>query len=1023
MARNDKTKGRISHYCCLFCSFLWVIGAAAAFADRSTLQQEFMTPPDVARPGVYWYFMDGNMNRDAMTADLESMKAAGIGNILFLEVNIGVPRGPVDFMSNLWQDNFVHMVRQSQRLGIEVIVGTGPGWTGSGGPWVKPEESMQHLCAGAVQAHGPSALTEKLPVPAPWNLSPWSGLGGNLAQIRNAWYEDVAVLAFPTPKGDRRIDDLEGKVFFLRGPYSSMAGIKPFLSMPASYPALPTEEVIDPAKVIDLTNRLRPDGSLDWEVPAGDWTIMRFASRSTGQTTRPAPAPGYGFETDKFRKKPTENHHNAFTAHLLNKTGSGKDNAGWTRLHLDSWEVGAQNWTQGFRQEFQRRRSYDPQPYFPAYQGMIVGSLEKTERFLWDLRKTAQELTLENHAEYYKELSHQAGLQFSIEPYDMNFAGDLDLGAVADIPQCEFWTAGDGFDTVYSCIEATSIAHTMGRPLVAAEAFTTGGDAGIKHYPGMMKNQTDWAFAIGINRIIFHTFQHQPLGPEYKPGMAMGVHGVHWHRNQTFWPMVSEYHRYISRCSHLLSQGIVVADILYLTPEGAPHVFVPPASAIEGTGPLRDQKGYRFDGVSPNILMSRAKVVDGKIAFPAGTSYQMLVLPDCPTMTPKLLTKIKELVQAGATVVGAPPMQSPSLSDYPACDSRVKALAAELWGGLKVPASMTERPFGQGRIFWGQAVAKSSSNPAEQGTDLYPDYAITADLLKQKGIPQDFSASGPVRFIHRQTEELDIYFVSNRSDKAIDVEGSFRVQSGRPELWHPVTGQSRPLQNFTIHEKTVSIPLRFEAYESYFVIFPRGSKPDSKPDTAKPNFPSQSLVAAIDGPWEVSFDPAWGGPEKIIFDTLQDWTSHANEGIKYYSGIATYRNTFDVGVSAEWADTLYLNLGTVHNIARVRLNGSDLGVVWTSPWQVKLGDRLKRKGNILEIEVTNTWVNRLIGDEQPANKDVRQVKWDNGLLEGKSYPAGRYTFTTYRYYKADMPLAPSGLLGPVTIQSINTPTH
>jgi hypothetical protein len=440
-----------------------------------------------------------------------------------------------------------------------------------------------------VQAHGPGTLTEKLPVPSPWNLSPWSGLGGNLAEIRNAWYEDVAVLAFPTPKGDRRIDDLEGKAFFLRGPYSSMAGIKPFLPMPASYPVLPSEEVIDPAKVIDLTSRLRPDGSLDWEVPAGDWTVMRFASRSTGQTTRPAPAPGYGFETDKFRKKPTENHHNAFTAHLLNKTGSGKDNAGWTRLHLDSWEVGAQNWTQGLRQEFQRRRGYDPQPYFPAYQGMIVGSLEKTERFLWDLRKTAQELTLENHAEYYKDLSHQAGLQFSIEPYDMNFAGDLDLGAVADIPQCEFWAAGDGFDTVYSCIEATSIAHTMGRPLVAAEAFTTGGDAGIKHYPGMMKNQTDWAFAIGIP-IIFHTFRISP-GPDCNRH-GDGVPRRPWHRTN-IWPCLGISPLY-HRCSHLLIRvqcGESVSDA------GRHPVFVPPAG-IEGTDRCAT-KWHRFDGVHP----------------------------------------------------------------------------------------------------------------------------------------------------------------------------------------------------------------------------------------------------------------------------------------------------------------------------------------------------------------------------------------------------------------------------------------
>ena len=292
-----------------------------------------------------------------------------------------------------------------------------------------------------------------------------------------------------------------------------------------------------------------------------------------------------------------------------------------------------------------------------------------------------------------KKYGHKQGLSLSIEPYDMNPAGDLDLGALADVPMGEFWDLG-GFDTSYTCFEASSIAHTMGRPIVSAESFTGGG---LDAYPWSLKNQGDWAFCVGINRFVFHTWAHQALGDAYKPGMTMGPYGVHWHRNQTWWPMVSAYHRYLTRCSQLLRQGVTVSDVLYLTPEGTPHVFLPPPSALEGSGPLADKKGYGFDGCSPKILMARAAVKDGLIVFPGGTSYRLMVLPQVETMTPALLAKIRDLVKAGATVVGTPPLKSPSLSGYPACDGEVQALAKDLWGSMDAPQTATKRVMAKAR--------------------------------------------------------------------------------------------------------------------------------------------------------------------------------------------------------------------------------------------------------------------------------------------------------------------------------------
>jgi hypothetical protein len=970
------------------------------------LKQQFADPPDSARPGVYWYFMDGNLDREGMTADLEAMKAAGIGNLVFLEVNVGVPRGPVSFLSEKWQELFTHAVRESERLGIEITLGSGPGWTGSGGPWVKPERSMQHLVAASVEVRGPSHFQAKLPVPEPRKPF-FDTLPPDLTKRRAAFYEDVAVLAVPYLAGDQKIPDIDEKALYYRSPYSSVAGVKPYLPAPSRYPELSADSVIPLDKVIDLTSRLSPDGALSWEVPAGRWIILRFGRRNNGANTRPAPVPGLGFECDKFDTGALDAHFQEYIGKLLNNVGKRKEGAGWTMIHMDSWEMGAQNWTSNFRQEFRRRRGYDPLPFYPAYTGRIVGSLELSERFLWDVRKTGQELVIENHAGRLKELGRQYGLGLSIEPYDMNPTADLALGALADVPMCEFWSQGYGFDTSFSCMEAASIAHTLGRPVVAAEAFTAEDSEAMKQYPGSMKNQGDWASCAGINRFVFHTFVHQPLG-EVRPGMTMGPYGVHWHRNQTWWPMVAEYHRYVSRCSFLLRQGIAVADILYLTPEGAPHVFRPPSSALTGADPIPDRKGYNFDGCAPETLLANAEVRDGRISFPGGSSYGLLVLPAFDTMTPSLLSRIASLVEQGATLAGAPPLKSPSLSGYPECDREVRARAEALWGRLEPPATIARRPFGKGLIFWGGGLKVVTP-------ELYPDYEATAALLRQKGMPEDFEAPGPVRYTHRRTKDLDIYFVSNRTENAVACPCTFRVDRGSPELWDPLTGAIRTLPESSRAGGRTVVPMKFEPYQSFFVVFRSGSSADSSPVLGESNFPELQPVSELRGPWTVSFDPKWGGPAEIVFNKLEDWTARLEPGIKHYSGIATYRKQFDLDWIPSGHSRLYLQLGKVSVMARARLNGHDLGVLWCAPWRADITDFVKAKGNRLEIEVANLWANRLIGDQQAPDRDVRDLRWPSGLLEGKGLKAGRYTFSTHSYYNADSHLQPSGLLGPVQL--------
>jgi hypothetical protein len=979
--------------------------------QREELAAGFQNPPDSARPGVYWYFMDGNLDREEMTADLEAMKRAGIGNLVFLEVNVGVPRGPVDFMSDKWQDFFVHAVRQAERLGIEITLGSGPGWAGSGGPWVRPELSMQHLVAGSINVHGPIHFSDKLPV-AESRKPYFPTLTKELQEKREAYYEDVAVLAYPTLKDNVKVEFSDEKALYYRAPFSSVEGVKPYLPAPAEYPAVPESACIDMDKIVDLTDLLKSDGTLDWDVPAGDWTIMRFVTRNNGANTRPAPRPGYGFECDKFSSTALDDHFDNYIGKLLKKAGKRKPGVGWTMLHIDSWEMGAQNWTQNFRHEFRNRRGYDPQPFYPAYLGLIVGSPELTERFLWDLRLTGQELVIENHAQHLKSLGRKYGLRLSIEPYDMNPPADLDLGAVADVPMCEFWSPGY-FNTIYSCIEGASIAHTMGRPVLAAEAFTAGSQENWQQYPGSMKNQGDWAFCMGINRFVYHTFAHKPLGRQYRPGMTMGPYGVHWDRGQTWWSMAANYHRYITRCSYMLRQGVTVADILYLTPGGAPHVFQPPTGALEGEGILADKRGYSFDGCSPNILIKRAQVRNGRISFPGGTTYSLLVLPHCESMLPSVLRKIEQLVSAGATIVGSPPLKSPSLMEYPNCDRQLQQIAKRLWGSLDTPIKLTEREYGRGRIYWGGSFSRSEN-------ELYPAYEATAELLSNMGVSEDFTATGPVRYTHRRTENYDIYFVANKSPNVVKADCMFKEGGDRPELWIPLTGDMcRITQYHCRDDRQTTIPMRFEPYESFFVVFPHEQA--GRPGHVLPeaSFAEPKTIAVISGPWNVSFDPEWGGPEKIVFDELEDWTKRSQRGIKYYSGIATYRKSFDLPDLQSLNGDLFLDLGEVRHLARVQLNGKDLGVIWTAPWRMKITNIARSRNNRLQIEVANLWTNRLLGDQQEPDANVRAVQWPSGLLEGKQWPAGRYTFTTKSFGKMELPLLKSGLLGPVTIQIVD----
>lgn len=960
---------------------------------------EFRTPPLESRPGVYWYFMDGNFSKEGITKDLESMRDAGIGYVVFLEVNVGVPRGNVDFMSEEWMDIFKHTVNECKRLDIKMILGIGPGWTGSGGPWVKGEESMQHLMSSSTTVTGGTRVSLDLEKPAPHD--PYFGHAGYTEKMMHDWqeyYRDVAVLAFPAGQ-KARIKDIDEKALFIRAPFSSREGVKQFLPETSRARGSATGG-IRPKDMIDLSSKMDADGHLEWDAPDGEWTIMRFGSRNNGAVTRPAPVPGIGMECDKFSKEALESHLSNFTGKLLDLVGDRGDCfGGISYLHMDSWEMGAQNWNADFRKEFRKRRGYDPMPFYPVYSGLVVESEEISERFLWDVRLTAQELVIANHSGAVRKYAHDHGMELSIEPYDMNPTADLELAVSADVPMAEFWSDGYGFNTAFAAVEGTSAAHLIGQGTVPAESFTSQFD-GWRQYPGSIKAQTDWALAQGINRLIFHTFQHQCLPDSLRPGMTMGPYGVHWDRGQTWWTMSTAYHDYVTRSQYMLQLGRNSADILYLCPEGAPHVFKAPASAFVNPGTVQqDRREYNFDGCPPSMLYKADASADGSITFPSGASYRILVLPEYETMTPQLLRKIYQLIRKGATVVGNPPVASPSLQNYPVCDRKLAKTAVKIWG----THGESIREIGKGRII----------RDCSAADNLYQRYDATTAILAEMGLAPDFVASsGKIRHTHRILPDGgDLYFVASRDLQPHECTMAFRASGKQPEIWDPKDGKVYRVSGYSDNGVTTEFSAHFAGNGAFFVVFPATPTEEA---AELPDDSIRTLVTEIINPWTVSFDPEWSEAGTVTFAELKDWTECSDPQIRYYSGTAGYSTAFSAPALDK--DRSYiLNLGEVHDLAEVTLNGVRLGILWTSPWELDVTGILREGENKLEIKVVNQWHNRLIGDAALEDDGPVGGQWPDWMKEGRPRTSGRYTFATWKHYSADTPLMPSGLKGPVRI--------
>jgi len=1118
-----------------------VLFISAVAVDAAELAERFDDPPPEARPLTWWHWMNGNVTREGITADLEWMAEQGIGGVHVFETNQTPAEGPAVYRSPEWEALMRFAMDECARLGLAFGVHNCSGWSMAGGPWVDSEDSMKELTFAETTVEGPGRIDAPIARSAAPEIHPfsrenvinrWAEDFGYERTDYTPYYEDVAVLAFPkkTPglsmrerkpvieatavaeigEPDALFDgDLTSGIFFDRaelgekkrlsvtfsfdepfearsfqaataGPgvpfirwgtevvleaetpsgtfeelgrsrfthngilrtYASFnfsetrsteyrvvvefpenAGFPPHFDVGLTELRLSPEPRIEdwPKKafrlrektgaiaveatgaspldaaaipggeVIDLTDKLRPDGTLDWDVPPGDWTVLRIGMVSTGKMNQPATVGGVGLEVDKMDGAILERFLDEGSVGQLIEAGGEHVGETFDFLSTDSWEVGAQNWSRGFAVEFERRRGYPITPWLPALEGRIVDSVEKTERFLWDFRRTVSELHAEVFTAGLRDYAHRHGMEYGGQPFNNGPFNDMEIGAQMDVVSAEFWPNREKHNWHTLDLLVPSMAHTYGKPIVEAEAFTAANrDAAYRQHPKALKALGDWAFTRGVNRYKFHTSAHQPW-LDVQPGMSMGPFGINMHRNNTWAEQAHDWLEYIRRCQALLQEGRHVADLAYFVGEGAPNTIEREAEARAAL------EGWRANALDHHMLLL-ASVEDGEIVLRSGMRYRLLVLPDRETMTPQIAAKIRDLVTEGAAILGPKPERSPSLSGYPECDARVRAIADEVWGE---GTARGVRQVGEGLVF-------TAGEPAE--------------VLEELGVERQFRFESEDRkaridFIQRTGNGADFFFLASPGERSHRAELSFRTTRGAPELWDPETGERFCVADFRSGGGRTSFAHTFGPLDSVFVVFPDEPTTDVTP----PEFEADGDPLALQGPWQVRFQPGRGAPEEVVFDELIDWTKHSDEGVRYFSGSAVYRKS--VEIPAEWlaeGRRVLLDLGEVREIAEVTVNGSALPVSWNLPHQVDVTGALRSGGNELSIRITNLWPNRIIGDHRQYRHAqewfAEDGDWHPAFADpAVSLPDGRITGFSWKMWHAGADLLSSGLLGPVRL--------
>jgi hypothetical protein len=992
-----------------------------AHAQQSALKQMragFENPPQGARARCYWWWLNGNTTAATITRDLEGMKAKGFGGAILVDAdgsgeqgNREAAEGPA-IGSPAWMKLFVHALAEAKRLGIEISLNVTSRWNVGiiGGQTVTPEDALKQLTWSRVVVKGGAQSTVHLQAPA----------------ATNGFYRPIATLAYPLHHGAPLPGKPGSQRAAIPGLLIKTATIEAGFSMPHDEKILrtrPSEEGEEDARVdevMDLSAQVNAEGDLTCRLPAGTWEILSVGYTDTPKKLLDAAKRVRGLPLDVLSTESFDRYWKQAVMPLLD---AAKPYIGTSLRYLvtDSWESGGTNWTANFRAEFRKRRGYDPVVYLPIVSGRILSSRNASEEFLFDLRRTVADLITENHYDHFAALAAQAGLGTHPESGGPHGAPIDALGTFrsASFPQTEFW-ADSGWHRVkdeerFFVKEASSAAHIYGKTIVAAEGPTSMHRlAWSETLAGNVQPTIDRAFTEGLNRIFWHEFTSSP--EKYgKPGQEYFA-GTHLNPNVTWWQQAGPFLKSLNRAQFLLQQGQPASDLLYFYGNQVPN-FV----RVKNDDPAHVLPGYDYDVTGEDALLQRMRLDGEGLATPEGVRYRALALPGSGKISLEALKWIERFVRQGGTVIGLKP-DRPLGTGSPEALTEYRRIADAMWAGCT--EKTVKSAYGKDTV-----VCTGNARNGFAALGIAPDFSYRTSVADPQPVQ-----SPVLDFVHRTADGADIYFVRNSQPRAVRATLSFRVEGKGAELWSPEDGSIAPIEIYrATADRRTEIPLAFPAYGSVFIVF-KGKPANHLTSVEREGvavhpsigqggdvyYSSEGMVAteagnytAIDAAgkqnrfavadtrgamqtahWNLTFPSGWGAPASVAVKSFQSWTESADPGVRYFSGTATYRTTIDLAASPT-AHPLWMRMGEVREIATVRVNGANAGTVWQAPYTVRIDKLLHAGKNTIEIEVSNLWPNRIIGDLQPG--------------------AHRFTQTNSRAYTKDSPLLPSGILGPVVI--------
>ena len=957
----------------------------------------FLNPPKEARPLCYWFWMGSNFSKSGITKDFEAMKNMGVGGGIVTNLTssveesqlptLNVPWPKQTYRSPAYWDALKFSASEAKRLGLEIGIHNAVGYSTTGGPWISEEKGMQKLIWSKINVDGGQNITQKIPVP---ELPFYKGWGTTPKDARASIYQDISVLAIPD---------------------TSNLSIK---------------------NVLDISKNMDKEGNLSWDCPAGKWIIYRICYAPSMSKPHPVPEELFGkiLEVNKMDKESNEFHwHNVIDP--IKKNLGEYFGQSFNIMHVDSYESGNQNWTVTFKSEFIALKGYDPTPWLVSMgtvitdnnklKHRILNSESETKKFEWDFRDVVNKLYFKNGWDVAKKMINNANLKFSWEPYH----GPWSIGqgaALADFPMGEFWAKGAS--TVNAQIPAA--ARAAGKNIIGAEAFTNRPEQSKwTETPSTLKYYADFAFATGINRFVLHQWVHQPFDDKYQPGMDMGWWGTHFSRHQTWFEPGKAFINYLTRTSALLQYGEQVADILY----------------------YEELKGGNGDLISQNDFLNNSITVsNGNIVLPSGRTYKYIMFPSKTEMLPEVASKIKDLVYNGATIVAPKPIESPSLQNFPACNEIVKKMADEVWGNKPI------NKYGKGFIL----------------TDLNGEGCKDiANVNLEKDVEiKDAMISKVTRVVHRHSKDTDLFFLNNSSETEQRFTASFNIKGKQPEFWQAEDGSTIDAPIWYESNGRTFVSIQLKRQQTVFVVFKKNAIPTNHPisvsvsdtlngwsvinNNGKAAFCASTSETAeivyangqkktintvakspieLNSDWNVSFAPKMESAFTLPFPTLSDFSLSDDNRVKYFSGTATYTKNINLDATfIQPNQRIKLDLGIMHDqLADITINGKKLGIIWYAPYIMDVTDYIKLGNNEIKIAVTNTWANRMIGDE----KEPADFEWGidrPGMGQPmKAYPdwfiknqlrpsQGRKTFSIWHYYKKDSKLIPAGMIGPVILK-------